>query len=321
MLRAFQLALLLAPVPVGAQDAAPPARDAAAAAVLELLAGAPGRHRIVSGQMGQVELEAVHAKTGVYPGILGAHYGLQGAIGSENAGLIAHWNRGGLVTVGVVWRNPVSGGDRKDTSFVDMKALLSPGTHSNAAWLREVDEVAAALKQLQDSGVPVLFRPFHEMNGDWFWWRAGSDPAGFKEMWRFLHGYMTKTKGLHNLIWVYAPNAGKGVMAAYPGNDAVDVVGLDYYSADGTVRKAEGYDELAGLGKPFALTEFGPLPANASPGVAEPRDYTRLLSGVATEMPRTSYWLAWNGVWAMDKQENVASVLRDPSVLNAGALR
>jgi hypothetical protein len=137
--------------------------------------------------------------------------------------------------------------------------LLDPRTPAFARYRGQLDEIARGLADLQDAGVPVLFRPLHEMTGA-FWWGA-RDPVAFRLVWRDLFDYFTRVKGLHNLIWVWSPLVSTRAMDYYPGNAYVDVTGLDIYAVGVAGAKAV-YAELAKTGKPFAVTEFGP-PGNA----------------------------------------------------------
>src|ERR1035438_5935670 len=89
-----------------------------------------------------------------------------------------------------------------DQQFDD---LLTPGTALNKHWLTQVDGVAEYLKQLQDAHVPVLWRPFHEINGDWFWWngRRGDAGHGTKQLYRMMFDRLVNFHHLSNLLWVW----------------------------------------------------------------------------------------------------------------------
>jgi mannan endo-1,4-beta-mannosidase len=107
--------------------------------------------------------------------------------------------------------------------------------------------------------VPVLWRPLHEAEGGWFWWGA-KGPEPFKKLWRLMHDRMTNKHQLHNLIWVYSSGTDP---KWYPGDDVVDIVGIDQYPSDvsdplGTVWETliKQYDGR----KMLALTEFGGVP-------------------------------------------------------------
>ena len=97
-----------------------------------------------------------------------------------------------------------------------------------------MDDVAGLLRELQDEGVVVLWRPYHEMNGGWFWW-GGKTRDSFTKLWTNLYERLTHHHSLSNLLWVYSANAefdaatGDGVLAEYPGSAYVDVVGMDVY--------------------------------------------------------------------------------------------
>lgn len=144
-------------------------------------------------------------------------------------------------------------------------AVLTPGTDQNLAFMQRLDAVADKLTILRRAGVPVLWRPFHEMTGDWFWW-SKSGPAEFIRLWRFTHAYLTKEKQLHNLIWVWS-TARVADPAWYPGDDVVDIGGCDTYLAPTSGNDMQPWAEsVAALRttlrslKPMALTENDIIP-------------------------------------------------------------
>jgi len=140
--------------------------------------------------------------------------------------------------------------------------LVTPGTAVNERWKSQVDVVAWHLKQLRDAGVPVLWRPYHEMNGKWFWWGQKRGDDGYKKLYRMLFDRLVNFHHLNNLIWIYGANETReGVdpyEMYYPGKDVVDVLGTDVYQ--GSFKK--DYDSLLALadGKPIALAEVGKVP-------------------------------------------------------------
>lgn len=85
----------------------------------------------------------------------------------------------------------------------DWKALMTEGSEVNKNWKLRMDEYARYLKKLQDAGVTVLLRPFHEMNQHVFWWGGRTGLEGTAGLYRMFHDYMEKEKGLHNIIWVW----------------------------------------------------------------------------------------------------------------------
>ncbi|WP_338080470.1 glycoside hydrolase family 26 protein [Corallococcus exiguus] len=135
------------------------------------------------------------------------------------------------------------------------------------ALLRDLSFAADKLAYLQQQGVPVLYRPFHEMNkkgsASPFWW-ANQDPAQYKQLWNITHDYLVKTRGLKNLIFVWSPYEWDGTYGGdpwnyYPGNDRVDVVGVDIYHGN-PYFPAQFYTGLAGYNKPRMLAETDKLP-------------------------------------------------------------
>ena len=111
----------------------------------------------------------------------------------------------------------------KDTNF-SLKAALADPTSPGYAWLlKSMDRIAAQLKVLQEAGVPVLWRPLHEAAGGWFWWGEGQD--AYLELYKLLYERLTRTHGLHNLIWLW-----NGQDAAwYPGDAYADILADDPY--------------------------------------------------------------------------------------------
>ena len=107
----------------------------------------------------------------------------------------------------VTFRGSVQG-KLTDQQWAD---LLKPGTDLHERWCAQVDVIAGYLKELQAAHIPVLWRPYHEMNGKWFWWGA-KEPDSFIKVWRHMFDYLSKTKGLDNLLWVYGPTWGANVV-------------------------------------------------------------------------------------------------------------
>lgn len=152
-------------------------------------------------------------------------------------------------------------------SAKDWKELVHEGSRMNALWLAQVDSIAEYLKVLQDNGVPVLWRPFHEMNGEWFWWgdRRGKD--GIARLWQMLYHRLTDFHHLNNLIWVWNPNNPRrhphdSAMAYelyYPGHEYVDVLAADVYHREWFQDTHDQLVEL-GEGRLLALGEVGELP-------------------------------------------------------------
>jgi mannan endo-1,4-beta-mannosidase len=142
--------------------------------------------------------------------------------------------------------------------------LITSGTVINERWKSQVDVIAWFLKQLKYAGVPVLWRPYHEMNGGWFWWGKKEGENGYKKLYRMLYDRLVNFHGLNNLIWVFNANEVKSGVGSYkdyyPGDDVVDILATDVYSEG---YNQVNYDELLALAgdKPIALGEVGSLPS------------------------------------------------------------
>ena len=158
-----------------------------------------------------------------------------------------------------VWQN--------EPSDEEWEQLVTEGTSLNDAWKAQMDGAAVYLKKLQDAGVPVLWRPYHEMNGCWFWWCHKPGENGFKKLWIMTYKYLTEHHGLNNLLWVWNTNAPRDIPGDeagpykdyFPGIEYVDVLAADVYHSD---YRQSHHDELLelGQGKLITLGEVGDLP-------------------------------------------------------------
>ena len=171
-----------------------------------------------------------------------------------------------------------SGFYTKATSFDLSAALADKNGERYKLLLRDIDAIAGQLKKFQAADIPVLWRPLHEAPGGWFWWGA-KGPAPFKELWQILYDRLTNDHQLHNLIWVYT---GTDTLnpAWYPGDQYVDIVGLDIYT-DPTASLSTNWTNAQTTfnGKKLVtLSEVGHLPS---------ADNVRTLNT----------WWSWFAVW------------------------
>ena len=261
------------------QAPANPAANTRAKAVLRYFQDLDARTNksVVSGQFSNFAdganlrlVTRIHEQTGHWPALLGADYAGRGGIHTEapNRTLAEYWQQGGLVTLSAHLYNPartnVPFGGLRDKD-VDLNALLDSKTEMHARWMGELDQIGDGLRELQNRGVVVLWRPFHEMNGGWFWWGKKTEPNGFITLWRMLFDYYTKHHQLNNLIWVWSPDKPwHGLEEYYPGDEYVDVISMDIYPERNypVVFRQEWYERVLYLakGKPIALGENGSLP-------------------------------------------------------------
>ena len=197
----------------------------------------------------------------------------------ENNGLVSfmwHWN---VPTSKEAWDKGLQGDFTGynfycDQTNFDIRRALVPGNWENDFLMKDIEKVAGYLKLLQAAGIPVLWRPLHEAagnytlygpNGAWFWWgRGGADAC--KQLWKLLREQLEGKYGLDNLIWVWTLDATPGAESQYadwyPGNDCVDIVGVDIYAND-TAAKSRQYkaaQALSGGRKMTTISECGNIP-------------------------------------------------------------
>lgn len=139
-----------------------------------------------------------------------------------------------------------------DTEFDAANATME-GTWENKVFTEDLKNTTAYLKLLRDADIPVLWRPFHEAAGGWFWW--GKDAVSFKSLWIAMFNYF-KAEGLDNLIWVWTTEGNDSDW--YPGDQYVDIVGRDIYNKE-TVDCVSEYTSIAGNygNKIISLSECG----------------------------------------------------------------
>ena len=173
------------------------------------------------------------------------------------------------------------------------KDLLMPGTEIYKHWRDQVDTIAGYLKKLQDAHVPVLWRPYHEMNGDWFWWGGRRGEKGTADLYRQLYNRFVNYHKLNNLIWVWSVDRPvkpeREFSYYYPGDKYVDVLSLDVYGSD---FNQTYYDSLIHLSKDkvIALAEVGNPPA----------------ASILKSQPLWTYYVTWAGMVrnTLEKQYN-----------------
>jgi len=220
------------------------------------------------------EMQVIQNVTGKQPAIIGMDLmDYNGVNQAHNASLNlpkkaqAFWDKGGIITLCWHWntseeyaRNEWWGTFYTDsTKFNLMKAMNGQDPAGYDMLLKDIENIAQPLLEMQSAGIPVLFRPLHEASGGWFWWGA-SGPEVYKELWVLLYDKLTNEYGLNNLIWVWnGQNADW-----YPGDEYVDIVGEDIYPGERVyTSQVAKYLEVAGYSgetKMVYLTENGCIP-------------------------------------------------------------
>jgi mannan endo-1,4-beta-mannosidase len=159
------------------------------------------------------------------------------------------YDRGGISTFSWHMNNPLSGGDSWDNAPGTVAAVL-PGGAKHEVFKKWLDNAAAYLLTLKGSdgkAIPILYRPYHEFTGNWFWWcKNTTTPNQFKQLWKFTVDYF-KQKGVHNLLYVYnTSNSGvatkEDFMEYYPGDDYVDIVSFDIYQGGEEVAQRQQFE-------------------------------------------------------------------------------
>jgi mannan endo-1,4-beta-mannosidase len=341
--------------PAGSAQTANPNASVTAQAVLAFLYDLPNRdeNRVISGQFGaygdgtsrataEEQLKEIFNQSGLTPALTGMDYqrwdlNNMNDFTEPNSFLIDQWNAGMLVNVSWHAGNPWTGGTSNDWENPDTEdpwdtrpvmELTVPGSPAHDRWMEMLDNIASGLQELEDAGVVVMWRPLHEMNGGWAWWHR-QPQEDFVALWRHMFDYFTYEKGLDNLLWTYTPMVNgtewdHRAMHFYPGDDYVDLVGLDKYmnlDEDPLDLNIWGdYDALVGTGKPFGLFEFGPLPASGAGWDTVRYDYANLIRDIKALYPQTVLFQAWEYVWQIGRHDNAEGLLSDPWVIVQGEL-
>lgn len=145
--------------------------------------------------------------------------------------------------------------------------IITPGSEYNNMLLEKIDQRAEFLKKLRDANIPVLWRPYHEMNGMWFWYGNRPGERGIQKLWKQMFDRYVNYHKLNNLIWVWNANAPRdkkddeayAYELFYPGSEYVDILAADIYNND---YKQSHHDDLLKLanGKLIAMGEIGQVP-------------------------------------------------------------
>jgi mannan endo-1,4-beta-mannosidase len=168
---------------------------------------------------------------------LGAPYSLDSVhFDKIQEGIRTVYKRGGINTISWHFRNPLTGGTAWDVTSKDVVASILPGGTKHQVYLNYLDKLADFMLSLKtDDGtyIPVIFRPFHEHTGSWFWWGKNlCTPEDYKALWRFTVTYLRDTKNIHHLLYAYSTDRFNNLeeyLERYPGDDIIDMVAFDLY--------------------------------------------------------------------------------------------
>lgn len=285
---AYSLKFSTRPAPVLDTELSDPAATAEAKALFELLRSQYGK-KTMSGCMGDIAWDTqyydiITAASGEAPAIIGFDYI---HLASSPANWIDYgditpvreaWEAGAIPQIMWHWNvprlnNPKAQLSTAPSRFSPSNAMV-PGNWEYDVMEKDIAKVAGYLKLIQDAGIPVIFRPFHEAAGDygygaWFWWGAEGVEVT-RQLWDHLRDKLMNQYGIHNLVWCWTVQTlSSGELAsiellqnAYPGNDKCDFVGVDIYSDTDLFSDFDTFyltRELVEGKKMVALSECGNL--------------------------------------------------------------
>lgn len=198
---------------------------------------------------------------------------------------------GGIVALSFHWFSPIGGRDKafyaEHTDF-DARKVLEEGTIERKAFYSDMDIIARELQLFKDDNIPVLWRPFHESDGTWFWW-GNKGPEVACELYKLMYDYYVNEKHLDNLLWVWNCRLKEG----YPGDEYIDVISVDIYLPEyKPTDYANDYKALmenTTNKKVAALAEVGYMPS-------------------ATELEKSNipwaYYMTWSKEFCIGEQYN-----------------
>jgi mannan endo-1,4-beta-mannosidase len=258
--------------------------------------------------------DSVYAITGKYPAVWGTDFIWNGTkdpgqpivdecIRKNKEGYIITlmWHQGRPTdNAPFGWKESIQGRLTDD----QWKELTTEGTPLHNRWLAQIDTIAGYLAQLNAAHVPVLWRPYHEMNGIWFWWGNKKGRDGIAKLWKMMYDRYVNHFHLNNLLWVWGANGPRDIPGDeaypykdfYPGHEYVDVLGADVYHMD---YEQKDYNELLSLaqGRLIALTECGELPGTA----------------ILDAQPKWSWFLVWSDwIYSHNSPQQVRTVYGRP---------
>ncbi|WP_281233350.1 glycoside hydrolase family 26 protein [Flavobacterium gelatinilyticum] len=225
------------------------------------------------GWTGEADKSDVKLVTGSHPAVVGIDFSdFSGRSQSEierakevlQKNVVDTYERGGITTISWHFNNPASGGGFywKDSISVPAMSLIKKGGSHHEQYkeiLKTIADFAHSVKAKDNKLVPMIFRPFHEFDGDWFWWgKKYTSREDFIDVWQFTVSYLKDTLGVHNFIYAFSPdnrfNSEDEYLERYPGDQYVDVFGMDDYGDFGRDGK---YDLDSGVKKLKIISNIG----------------------------------------------------------------
>lgn len=202
-----------------------------------------------------------------------------------------------ILTMTFHWYSPLGGRDKsfytQNTDFNAEKVLFD-GTPERIAFFHDMDMIAQQLKKFSDENIPILWRPFHESEGKWFWW-AAKGPEIACELYKLMFDYYTFHHHLNNLLWVWNCPLAEG----YPGDEYVDIISMDIYLPEyAKTDYAKEYNKLISettKKKVVALAEVGYIPD---------------IKMLAQSHTPWAYYMTWSKEFCIGEQYNKTTDLK-----------
>jgi mannan endo-1,4-beta-mannosidase len=211
------------------------------------------------------------------------------------------YDRGGINEFCWHMDNPSDGKTAWDTTNGSVRAII-PGGPAHDAYVQYLDNIAEyahSLKGPDGEAIPILFRPFHELTGNWFWWgKNRCTPDEFKTLWRFTIDYLRDTKKLHNLLIVYSVadfNSKEDFLERYPGDGYVDIIGFDNYCYQSIADYQKNLDLRMGLQVEIAKThhKLACLAETGYQNIPMANFWTDIILPELKKYASTSFVLVW----------------------------
>ncbi|MEU6733361.1 glycosyl hydrolase [Streptomyces physcomitrii] len=323
-------AWLTTTAPGSAAPAGPPVSPAGAAATPEDVVGYLQQisgQQVVSGVHNKEPLgsptqytDKAESITGKRAGLWGGEVGFTASDVADRQRIVdqakTEWDKGSLVSwtwhmcpptkaEDCAFDGDINGYRLDDGQWAD---LVDDGGGLNTVFKERLDGLVPYLQQLKDAGVPLLFRPQHEMNEGWAWWGGRGGENGSRKLFRITHDYL-ESKGLDNIVWVWNVKDPQGQAGSvgdyYPGDDYVDVVSLDPWNSSWPTD--DWYQAMKNVapGKPLSLAEVGRVPS----------------PGQLASQPEWTWFMVWAEYLDQNSGEELRATFNDGRTLNQGGLQ
>ena len=220
------------------------------------------------------QTDKIHEITGKYPALWSGDFLFSNDDVNNRQKMINEcinqWNSGSIVHLMLHVVSPTQsepgqwdGGVVKKLSDTEWSSLITNGGDLNIKWKKRLDIYASFIQQLKNAGVPVLFRPFHEMNQRQFWWAGRKGKNGTGALYRLTRDYLEKEKGLDNIIWIWDMQDLSYDWEEYnPGNDYWEIFAVDVYNGDYYTSYKYNLASKIGRDKLIAIGECDKLPTS-----------------------------------------------------------